>query len=261
MERHSPEASTSPGSTPKPSFLARLHFIWFVVVGVLWTIVMAIVQFATHCIYPTAHNFKRNGRIWGGVILFLSGIRVHVTDGARIDRDIPVVFLCNHQCMLDILALSAALPYPFGFVAKQELAPVPFLGFAIRYSASVFIDRRDPRAAVTSLKQAGERIRRGNSVLVFVEGTRSHGPDLQPFKKGAFAIAVEAGVPAVPVTLVDGYRRMDERKRLLSPGAMHMVIGPPMHVEGKTRRNIPELMEQARIRLVAPLVDAQAPSG
>src|SRR5690606_42143070 len=105
------------------------------------------------------------------------------------------VLFSHHQNLLDILASSAALPYPFGVVAKAELAKVPFLGFAIRKSASVFIDRSDPRSAVSSLQAAGEPIRAGTSVLLFVEGTRSYSGRLQPLKKGAFHVATEAGVP------------------------------------------------------------------
>ena len=235
------------------TWIARLHFLWFLAAATLWTVVMAVVQLSTHRIWPTAHNFKRNGRVWGGIILGASGIRVQVTDRAGIDRDGPAVFICNHQNLLDILALSAALPYSFGFLAKTELAKVPFLGFAIRNSASVFIDRSHPRSALESLRKAGERIRGGNSVLVFAEGTRSYGPYLQPFRKGAFSLAVEAGVPIAPVTIVDGYRLLHEKKRLLRGGALRMVVGETISLEGKTRRDIPALMEAVRECLAEPL--------
>ena len=230
----------------RPTVGRRLLFVWFAVEAALWTIPMAILQFTTHQFDPTARNFKRVARLWGGVILRLSGIRVRVTDHARLDPSKPYVFASNHQNLLDILALSDALPYPFGFVAKEELARVPFLGFAIRNSASVFIDKRDPRRAVVSLREAGERIRGGNSVLIFVEGTRSYSSDLQALKKGAFAVAVEAGVPLVPVAVVNAYRLMHEKKRLVRPGTIDIVVGEPISLEGKTRRDIPALMEAVR---------------
>ena len=254
MSRQTPVGSAS--ESKLATLAARLHFIWFIIVAALWTIVVAFVQLVTHQVYPTARNFKRNGRVWSGLILGLSGIRVHVTDRAGIDRDAPTVFISNHQNLLDILALSAALPYSFGFLAKTELARVPFLGFAIRNSASVFIDRSAPRSALQSLRKAGERIRGGDSVLVFAEGTRSHGPHLQPLLKGGFALAVEAGVPMAPVTIVDGYKLLHERKRLLRGGVLHMVVGEPISLEGKTRRDIPALMEYVGERLAEPLAAA-----
>lgn len=253
MNEDSPVSVVGPDAGPARTLLSRIHFAWFAVVAALWTVPMAILQMISHQFVPTAQNFKRNARLWGGGILALSGIRVEVVDHAEIEIGRPVVFVSNHQNLLDILALSAALPYPFGFVAKEELSRVPFLGFAIRNSASVFIDRSDPRRAVTSLREAGERIRGGNSVLLFAEGTRSYCRELQPLKKGAFAVAVEAGVEMVPVTVVDGYRLMNERDKLLRSGTIHVVVSEPISLEGKTRRDIPELMETTRERLARPL--------
>ncbi len=242
-----PSHKSEPG--PPPTLGPRLLFLWFSFVAMMWTVPISILQVISHQFSPTAKNFKRNARMWGGGILSLSGIRTHVTDRANLDRSRPYVFVANHQNLLDILALSAALPYPFGFLAKDELSRVPFLGFAIRNSASVFIDKSDPRRALTSLKAAGERIRNGMSVLVFVEGTRSYSAELQPLKKGAFAVAVAAGVQMVPVTVVDAYRLMNEKKRLVRPGIIHIIVGEPITIEGSTRRDIPELMDLVRTRL------------
>lgn len=245
---------------PPHTLGSRLHFMWFAVVAVMWTAPMAILQFVSHRFDPTARNFKRTARWWAHTILTLSGIRVRVIDRARLDPERPYVFVSNHQNLLDILALSSALPYPFGFVAKAELARVPFLGFAIRNSASVFIDRSDPRSAVTSLRSAGERIRSGNSVLLFVEGTRSFSGRLQPFKKGAFSVAVEAGVPMVPVAILDAYRRMNEQERTMRGGTIHVVVGEPIPLDGKTRRDIPDLMDVTRSRLTAELAEEKGTS-
>lgn len=257
--RHSdtltPAASTEPAKvSPIRSTLGtKLLFVWFGVVASLWTVPMAIAQVVSHQFDPSARNFKRMARLWGVVILRLCGIRVRVYDRAALQTNAPLVFVSNHQNLLDILALSAALPYPFGFLAKEELARVPFLGLAIRNSASVFIDKRDARRAMTSLKAAGERIRGGNSVLVFAEGTRSYGSSLQPLKKGAFAVAVEAGVQMVPVTILDAYRLMNEKKRLMRPGTIRIVIGEPIDLAGHTRRDIPRLMEDVRNKMIAAL--------
>lgn len=260
MEARRTESITEPAGCaselangPVPTMRTKLLFLWFGFIATLWTIPMAIAQVITHQIDPSARNFKRTATAWGRVILALCGIRVAVTDRAQLDAGTPFIFVANHQNLLDILALSAALPYPFGFLAKEELARVPFLGLAIRNSASIFIDKRDARRAVTSLKAAGERIRGGNSVLVFVEGTRSYSATLQQLKKGAFAVAVEAGVPMVPVTIVDAYRLMNEKNKLMRPGTIHIVIGKPIGLEGKTRRDLPELMEEVRDRMNAEL--------
>jgi 1-acyl-sn-glycerol-3-phosphate acyltransferase len=251
---HVHERETTPTARPPVVTLgARLLYGWFALWALLVTIPASICQLLSHQFHPTARNFKFWSRLWGGAILAGIGVRVRVEERIRLPRDRPYIFVSNHQSLLDILALSAALPYPFGFVAKEELKRVPFLGYAIRNSACVFIDRSDPRASIESLRKAGQRIRKGNSVLVFAEGTRSHGPDLQSFKKGAFALAIEAGVPVVPVTVVDAYRLMDERRKAVRPGVLRIVLGEPLSMEGLRRKDIPDAMGEVRARVDAAL--------
>ncbi len=227
--------------------------MWFGLWALLVTIPSSFLQMIGHRFDPTARNFKKWSSIWGRTILRGIGIRAVVTEQAPLDPSRPYVFISNHQCLLDILALAGWLPYPFGFVAKIELSRIPFLGFAVRHSASVYIDRSDPRASLESLQRAGERIRGGNSVLVFAEGSRSYAPMLAPFKKGAFMIALEAGVPLVPVTVIDAYRLMDERRRVARPGVLHIAVGEPISLEGKRRKDIPEIMALAERRIAGAL--------
>lgn len=244
------------GEGPRRTFWTRLGFAWFVVVALLSTIPSSILQLVSHQFSPTARNFKRCASLWSRTILAGCGIQVRVTDELGLDPERPYVFVSNHQNLVDILVLAAALPYPFGFVAKAELERVPFLGFAVRNSASVYIDRSEPRRAVESLKEAGERIRGGNSVLIFAEGARSYAPRLLPFKRGAFAVAVEAGVPLVPVTIVDAYHVMDERRRTCRPGTVHVIVGEPIAMEGLHRRDIPQVVDQVKARIAADLAAA-----
>ncbi len=227
--------------------------MWFIVWAILITIPAAIFQIFGHMFSPTARNFKRWAGLWGRGILAFGGIRVRIIEDAPLDPGQPYVFISNHQNLLDILALAGYLPYPFGFVAKQELARVPALGLALRNSASVFLDRSDPRKAVASLQKAGERIRKGMSVLLFPEGTRSYGPHLQPLKKGAFMVAVEAGVPIVPVVMVDGYRLMHEKKKISRPGTVTIRLLEPMQIDGMTRKEVPELIRTLEQTMDEPL--------
>lgn len=230
-----------------------LHYAWFALAALLVTIPMSLSQFISHQFHPTARNFKRNARRWGRAILRALGIRTKLIQDAPLDPDASYVFVANHQNLLDILVLADVLPYPFGFVAKAELEKVPFLGFAIRNSASLFIDKSDPRRAVESLQEAGARIRGGNSVLVFPEGERSYRAPLLELKKGAFTIAVEAGVPVVPVTLLDAYRLMDERRKISRPGTVHVVVGTPIEMAGRHRRDIPAVMAEVQAQMEAAL--------
>ncbi len=243
---------------PLPSLGTRLWFGWMSLVSGLATVPMSIAQVVGHAFDPTARNFKRWARLWGGMILGGALIRVEVEEHTALDPSQPYVFVSNHQNLVDILALAAGLPYPFGFIAKAELARVPMLGFALRQSASIFVDKSTPRKAIESVREAGERIRGGNSVLVFAEGMRTFSPFIYPLQRGAFLVAVEAGVPLVPVTVVDAYRLVDERHYTARPGRVRIVVGEPIAMEGKRRGDLPEIMAQVRAQWEAELAGEAA---
>ena len=240
---------------PPATWSTRLHFAWFVLMGLLSTLLIAPLQVLTHRFRPTAANFKKWSRRWAGLILKGCGWRVACEDRAQLSLNQPYLFVANHQCALDILVLAYALPYPFGFVAKAELERVPVLGWAMRHSASLFIYRNDPRRSLESLQLAGARIRQGHSVLMFPEGTRGYRPELRALKKGAFLLAIEAGVPIVPVVIRDSYRYLDERRKVARPGTIHMVIGRPIPCQGLRRRDLPNLMALVHDRMQALLAD------
>lgn len=246
----------APAPTVPPSLPVRLGtrlwFGWVALLAVVATPVAALLQVTTHQVNPTARNFKRWAGWWGRCILRGAGVRPVVAQRAPLDPAQPYLFVANHQNAYDILALADALPLPFGFVAKAELRKVPALGFAVAQSASVFLDRSHPKRSLESIQEAGARIRAGNSVLIFPEGARSYTPYLLPFKKGAFLLAVEAGVPLVPVTIVDAYRRVDERHHVARPGRIHLVVGTPIPTAGLRRRDVPGL-----VRAVYAQIDAE----
>lgn len=230
----------------RASFWTRLHFAWSVVWIGICTVVCAIGYLVNHLFHRSPHVFSWWAAAWGRSMFLFTGIRVVVEGVDQIARDTPVVFLANHQNGLDIPVVAAVLPVSFGFVAKAELENVPFLGWVLSNSPSVFVDRADPRRSLESIQRAGAQIRDGSSVLIFPEGQRSYDGRLGPFMKGAFLLAVESGVPLVPVTIVDGVSVFNEQRRMSRPGVVRVVVGEPIPLRGVTRRDIPRLMDRSR---------------
>jgi 1-acyl-sn-glycerol-3-phosphate acyltransferase len=113
----------------------------------------------------------------------------------------PYVIIANHVSNLDPIALFAAVPTGMTYVAKNELLKVPIFGPIIRRTGAVFVDRGNSARAVQSMQAAADRVRAGQSVLVFPEGTRSRDAHLRPFKKGGFLLAQQSGVEILPVVL------------------------------------------------------------
>jgi 1-acyl-sn-glycerol-3-phosphate acyltransferase len=189
------------------------------------------------------------GRAWARFVLCALGVRVVVRGAERVGLG-AAVYAANHGSALDIPILLARLPVDFRMLHKSSLSRVPVLGWSLRFAGHIAIDRRHPFRARRSLATAGRRLREGASLAVFPEGTRSPDPEVRPFKRGSFVLAIEAGVPVVPITL-DGVKRVVPRGiRTLRPGTVRMTIHAPIETRGREVSSALALAEEVR-RIVA----------
>ncbi len=181
---------------------------------------------------------------WTNSLLRAGGVRVEMEGLENLVE--PAVLVCNHVSWYDVFALVTHLPVDARFVGKKEIAKIPFFGPAWLASGHIPIDRSDRRAAIRSLEQAGETLRKhGGVVVMFPEGTRSADGELQPFKKGAFMLALQLGVPVIPAAVTGSRRIMRKGSPLVHPGTMKVRIGAPIPVEGMTVDDRDVLVERA----------------
>ncbi len=138
------------------------------------------------------------------------------------------IFVGNHTSLLDPPLIIATLPSHPVFMAKRELAYVPFLGWVIWLADFIFINRAHRGDAIKSLGLAAQRIHDGQSIAAFPEGTRSRTGELLPFKKGVFNLAWEAQVPMIPVAILGGRHILPADDWRVAPGPYHMRIGHPV---------------------------------
>ena len=183
-------------------------------------------------------------RRWSRDNLWLSRVRVQIEGLEYIDPDHPLIFVANHSGLHDILSLAAHLPIQFRWVAKKSLFRVPFMGWHMRRSGYIPIDRQNPREAAKSIIQAAKEIRNGVSAIAFPEGTRSRTGDLGKFHSGAFALALRTGVPLVPITLEGSYRVILPKTRKVNPGVIIRIkVGSPIDLGAYSRGEKHRLME------------------
>lgn len=226
-----------------------LFFLWTLLATSVITVVMAIVASIASFFDPSGARVWSVTLLWARSILFIAGVRVEVASEAALP-DGPCIFVSNHQGAFDILALFVGLPRRFVFVAKKSLFSIPFLGWHIRAHGYIPVDRSNREAAIRSLRQAGERIRAGTSVAVFPEGTRSQDGSILPFKKGPFMLALQAGVPLVPVAL-EGSVQVNPKKSLyVCPNTVRLLVGPPVETEGLTEGARDDLMRAVRSTVI-----------
>ena len=234
-----------PVHAPPPSPANRVRFWW----GALWSLVFTatlspgVVLHST--LAPTARTLRAWMRPWARSIYGMAGLRVRAEHRAPLP-DGPVVFVANHVNALDIPTSMLAIPRPFLYVARHELKEWPFVGWVLDKSACLFIQRDNPRQALLDLRRAAERIRGGDSVLLFPEGGRSYGHALRPFMRGAFLMAVEAGVPVVPMTVVGHAGLFSAENRAIRRGEALVVFGEAIPTAGLERGDAQALCDRVR---------------
>jgi 1-acyl-sn-glycerol-3-phosphate acyltransferase len=192
-------------------------------------------------------------RLWSRLVLRTYRATVVTNRGPDMPEGRPVVFMSNHQSLLDVPALLVSLPRNCRFVAKQELSRIPIFGWALRAAGFVFIDRADRQRAIAGLDRAADILRQGRSVLVFAEGTRSPDGTLLPFKKGGFVLALKGGAPIVPVAVRGGAAILPKGTVGGRPGKMVVAFGPPVESGDYSMETKEALMETVRGRIAALL--------
>lgn len=195
----------------------------------------------------SAKSASFNGVLWARFTALLAFMRLRVSGRENIDAKQSYVVVVNHQSVMDIIALYGWLGIDFRWVMKQEIRKVPFLGYACYRIGHVYIDRKNKEAAIRSLETAKGQIHSGTSVLFFPEGTRTSTSEVQSFKKGAFKMALDLGLPVLPITLNGADYVMPNKTLNLMPGTVDMTIHQPISTDGMTEDNIEELMQQSFI--------------
>ncbi|MDD5563952.1 MAG: lysophospholipid acyltransferase family protein [Thermoanaerobaculaceae bacterium] len=185
-------------------------------------------------------------RLWAPGLLRGAGARVEVEGADELDAASAYLFAANHQSNIDVPALFVALPAPLRFVVKRELRAVPFLGWYIAAMGMVFVDRAGPRDAVKSMWRVPEILRAGQSVACFPEGTRSRDGAIRPFKSGSIAMAIEAGVPVVPVALIGTGGVLPPHGFRVRPGVLRVRVGRPIATAGLAVSQRGELARRVR---------------
>ena len=208
-----------------------LRGLWMRLMLVVMTALVATPVAIFSLLLPRWSNlFIQAGRLWSRTLLAASGARVTVHGRQHVETHNPCIFVANHQSMIDVWVMLSLIPPNTRFVAKQELFRVPVLGSALANTGCIAINRGNRAEAIRSLRVAAERIRAGRSVVLYPEGTRSPDGSLQRFKKGAFHLALQAGVPIVPVAITGSFDVVPPGRLRVTPGPVEVFVEPAVDV-------------------------------
>lgn len=199
-------------------------------------------------------------RWWARLLLGAAGVEVRVSGEQWVQGDEPRIYVGNHVSWFDVLAAAVAVPRG-KYVAKAELFRVPVFGQAIRLFGMIEIDRENRKAAFGSLERAAAKIRDGNPVVVFPEGTRGDDYALRAFKKGPFVLAITAGVPIVPMVIHGSIERMRRGSWKINSGVIEVTFLEPIPTAQYTYADRGLLLELVRSRMAETLEDRYQVSG
>lgn len=221
----------------------------------LATLVVGLPAIALGLLVP---GRRRKGKIfrwvtkgYSRILLPVFGVTVETRGLSRVDRNAAYVFMSNHASHIDSLALAVSIPHPLHWVFKKELSKIPVFGWVLLSLGQIMVDRRNAMQSKSALSSAVTALAGNNSVLIYAEGTRSKDGKLQPLKKGGFHIALQSGLPIVPVRVSGSHDIVPPGSIRIRPGRVVVELFDPIPTEGKTEADIPELRTRVRDALLS----------
>ncbi|MGA7721053.1 MAG: lysophospholipid acyltransferase family protein [Ignavibacteriaceae bacterium] len=218
-------------------FLIIIHTVIHSVLALLF----ALIDRSYHLYFKLSKTFS-----WG--VLFLSGVRLHITGLENLNRDMPYIFVSNHSSQFDIPTLQFALPQETCIVYKKELGKIPLFGWQMKLGPYIMIDRDNRESAARSIEIAKKIMsEKARSILLFAEGTRSKTGEVQPFKRGAFYLASKVGFPIVPVSISGAENILPKGRFNIKGGVINVHFEKPITTGNiQTKKDELELMEKVR---------------
>ncbi|HEX5732479.1 MAG TPA: lysophospholipid acyltransferase family protein [Blastocatellia bacterium] len=225
---------------------------WFTLIAVLapFMILLTLITGNENMIYSPVRFFVRVG-------LALVGVRVEVKGLKLIDPKQTYIFTPNHQSFIEVPLLVTFLKRNIAYLAKKELFKYPIWKQGIKLIGVVPVNRSNTQAAVESARLATEKLRSGKSYAIYPEGTRSRDGRLLPFKKGAFMMAIDAGVPIVPVSISGSTKIMPKGEIKIFPSTVRITVHEPISTKGYSKENISELMSRTRAKVISALSEEE----
>jgi len=228
---------------------------WLIPAISVYTVCLGTISLASALIDRQGRTAHWCARTWSRLILATTGVRVKVTGVDRVPCDGSYVFVSNHQSIYDIPILFTKIPFELRIIAKASLGTFPVLGWHLRYTGHLLVDRA--RASVATFRKVTRLVKHGHSLIVFPEGTRSVDGQVGRFKGGSFLVAVEAGLPVVPVAVIGSCHVMRKGRLMTCPGEVQLVVHQPISTSGLHRQNVRQLAERVH-KVIASTVSTHS---
>ena len=228
--------------------------LWLAVVAFVVTIPLATLTIAIAVVKSTSPWIDRIIHLWARTLVHAAGVELHTENLDRIDPAKRYILVANHYSYLDIPCILTAIPQPIRFMAKISLFKIPIFGWALGRAGFIPIDRKNRRTAVKSFDLAANRIRKGNTIVIFPEEGRSRYRDMRPFQRGAFLLAIKSQKTIVPMALDSTFDIWPVGSFWhIKPGKVTLRVGTPIETAKLTVKDKDRLLNEAREQIQAML--------
>ncbi len=220
--------------------------LYVALLATLYTVVFGLTVLLLALTRPRSQWIDRAIRQWARLVVGAAGIDITTENAEVLDRHPRFIIIANHTSYFDIPCLQAVVRQPLRFLAKKSLFVIPIFGWALQASGFIPIDRKDRRTAVRSFDRAASQLRVGKSIVVFPEEGRSRTSEMRPFKRGAFLLALKAGIPIIPVAIRGTLEVLPAGRWSIRPGPVRLTFGEPVLTSGMSVRQKDELASTMR---------------
>lgn len=226
--------------------LYGIYMIWLRIKGYKFKYIKRIKGEAAALEY-----LQKIGYLWSQFTMNIAGIELEVKGLENIPQE-TCVFIANHSSILDIPILLYAANRNLGFIAKKELLKTPIIGYWLKNSKCVPIDRENSRAAIESINEAVKNIKEGNTMVIFPEGTRNKEGKVGAFKKGGLRIATKSKAPIVPVSIDRASRAFEDNRKFI-PTKIKVVFGKTIYTKNLSKEEEANLADNLRDTIMSNL--------
>jgi len=186
------------------------------------------------------------GALWSKINTIFTPMIISIKGKQHIKKNTSYIIIANHKSYWDIFAIYGWLGLDIKWVMKKELRKIPGVGFGSAKVGHIFIDRSNRKNAIDSINEAKNKLINGTSVVFFPEGTRSKTGEMGIFKKGAFKLAIDLGLPILPITIIGTQNILPPGTINLLPGKIKMNIHSPINTSMYNDENLSELIEKSK---------------
>lgn len=232
-------------------FTLYFGLIAFPIILVL-TVFTALLTILLAPLLPHSYLSYLPARVWSRLICWLAFVKIETNGFDHLDRKKSYIFVSNHQSVFDIFVIYGWLPIVFKWIMKNDLKKIPLVGRACASAGHIFINRSNAIAAQKSLLEASEKLKKGNSVVVFPEGTRTRTGAMGRFKRGAFLLAKELDLPIVPMTLSGSYERLPPSSLFPTAGTIRLYVHKPVYPDSYAEKPLTVLMTDVEKIVATP---------